>query len=255
MAKQLRMIDRLLLGLAFIDEYLGSGYRAVKWIRSMPVDFWTPPNYHRDALKQGIYRLLKAGYLEKRVENGVPQLVISNKGHSRVERKFSYFKLSQKRWDGYWRLVIFDIKEKDKYLRERLRAKLKELGFGMWQKSIYLSPHPMEEDMNEFLKAEKLLGRAYVLRAENYLLGEARDLAEEVWHLTAFNQQYLDLETKADRAISGKSRQQIEEVKKVCYDYSMVLEGDPCLPKELLPDNWARERVQQKIARIIKSNT
>lgn len=45
-----------------------------------------------------------------------------------------------KRWDGKWRLLMFDIPEKTKISREALRGKLKELGFLLFQKSVWIHP-------------------------------------------------------------------------------------------------------------------
>ena len=47
-----------------------------------------------------------------------------------------------RRWDGYWRLILFDIPEKQKLGREALRSKLKQLGFYQLQKSCFI--HPFE---------------------------------------------------------------------------------------------------------------
>jgi len=45
-----------------------------------------------------------------------------------------------KKWDGKWRLVIFDISQLKKFYREALRGKLKELGFYPLQKSVWIYP-------------------------------------------------------------------------------------------------------------------
>jgi DNA-binding transcriptional regulator PaaX len=45
-----------------------------------------------------------------------------------------------RKWDGYWRLVLFDIPEKHKLGREALRTKLKQLGFYQLQKSCFIHP-------------------------------------------------------------------------------------------------------------------
>lgn len=62
------------------------------------------------------------------------------------------FKLKpQKRWDRKWRIVIFDIPEKYKLARTVFARKLKELGFIMLQKSVWVHPFPCEEEI-EVLK-------------------------------------------------------------------------------------------------------
>ena len=49
--------------------------------------------------------------------------------------------------DGVWKLVIFDIPEKHKYVRTVLRAKLRQLHFKKWQNSIWASPYVLGEDI------------------------------------------------------------------------------------------------------------
>ena|SRR3989344_596080 len=43
-----------------------------------------------------------------------------------------------KKWDGKWRLLMFDIQEQRRFWREALRGKLKELGFYPFQKSVWV---------------------------------------------------------------------------------------------------------------------
>jgi len=51
--------------------------------------------------------------------------------------------------DGVWKLVIFDIPEKHKYVRTVLRAKLKQLHFKKWQNSIWVSPYALDEEIEK----------------------------------------------------------------------------------------------------------
>ncbi len=55
--------------------------------------------------------------------------------------------------DGVWKLVIFDIPEKQKKVRAVLRAKLKQLHFKKWQNSIYISPYALEADIESEFQA------------------------------------------------------------------------------------------------------
>lgn len=50
-----------------------------------------------------------------------------------------------KSWDGKWRIVIFDIPEKDRVFRDILREHLYALNFFKLQKSVFVSPHPFEK--------------------------------------------------------------------------------------------------------------
>lgn len=58
--------------------------------------------------------------------------------------------------DGVWKLVIFDIPEKQRHVRNVIRAKLVSLGFQKWQNSIWISPYTLapeiEAELNELAK-------------------------------------------------------------------------------------------------------
>ena len=51
------------------------------------------------------------------------------------------------RWDGRWRMVVFDVPEKHRNARFALTEKLKELGFFMMQKSLWVHPFPCLEQI------------------------------------------------------------------------------------------------------------
>lgn len=53
-----------------------------------------------------------------------------------------------KKWDRKWRLVMFDIPHYKKKARDAFREKLRELGFYAIQKSVYIVPHPCEDEID-----------------------------------------------------------------------------------------------------------
>ncbi len=52
-----------------------------------------------------------------------------------------------KKWDGKWRLLIYDIPIRFKKAREAFRWKLKDLGFFQLQKSSWIYPFPCEGEL------------------------------------------------------------------------------------------------------------
>ena len=63
--------------------------------------------------------------------------------------KFFKLSLDKKKKDGLWRVVIFDIPEKQRVKRDLLRQKLKEFEFKMIQKSVFVSPYICEKEIFE----------------------------------------------------------------------------------------------------------
>lgn len=59
-------------------------------------------------------------------------------------------------WDHRWRVVVFDIPEKYRRLRNQIRAILKRAGFVQLQQSVWIFPHECEE-LVQFIQRESHL--------------------------------------------------------------------------------------------------
>lgn len=69
------------------------------------------------------------------------------------------FKLKKpKRWDHKWRVIIFDIPEKKRRTREKIRNLLFQAGFQRLQDSVWVYPYDCE-DLIGLLKADYGIGR------------------------------------------------------------------------------------------------
>lgn len=67
-------------------------------------------------------------------------------------------KNQKKKWDGRWRMVVFDIPERRRAVRLRLRAVMNEIGFVRLQDSVWVYPYDCE-DFIALLKAELKIGK------------------------------------------------------------------------------------------------
>lgn len=63
-----------------------------------------------------------------------------------------------KKWDGKWRIITFDIKEKRKTLRNKVRLTLGRIGFVRLQNSVWVYPYDCE-DLMTLLKADFKIGK------------------------------------------------------------------------------------------------
>lgn len=76
-------------------------------------------------------------------------------------------------WDGKWRMVIFDIKEKKKGLRNKVREDLKSFGFLRLQDSVWVYPYECEEVV-ALLKASVKIGWEVLYVVSEKIEGDAR---------------------------------------------------------------------------------
>ena len=79
------------------------------------------------------------------------------------------------KWDGRWRLVMFDVPEFQKTKRDSVRLKLEEMGFVNVQKSVYIHPYPCKDVVDalrqyyEFQAGQLYIFEAKVLEGEKGL--------------------------------------------------------------------------------------
>lgn len=64
----------------------------------------------------------------------------------------------KRKWDGQWRMVVFDVPERRRNIRNRLCALMREVGFVRLQESVWVYPHDCEDFM-ALLKAELRIGK------------------------------------------------------------------------------------------------
>jgi len=56
--------------------------------------------------------------------------------------------IKEKKWDGRWRMLIFDIPERLRNGRNSLRWKIKKLGFYELQKSVFVVPYECKKEID-----------------------------------------------------------------------------------------------------------
>jgi len=97
----------------------------------------------RERLKRALFGLEKNGLVKISGTGDEKFITITEKGKEKiVEYDFYDLEIAKpKKWDGRWRVVIFDIPEVNKNKRHQLWWKFKDVGFYLLQKSTYVFPY------------------------------------------------------------------------------------------------------------------
>ena len=107
-------------------------------------------------------RLVAQGYIAFEKKNGKKYARITEEGGKILafeQEKAKLSNIKKKRWNGRWRVVIFDVPERRRVVRDRLRDIMKEVGFVRLQDSVWVFPYDCE-DFITLLKAELKIGVA-----------------------------------------------------------------------------------------------
>gem|GEM_PF-364780 len=105
---------------------------------------------------QIIYYLKRKGYIHIEQLSGKRGILLTKKGNERVLRIQQKLGLQPKRKDGKWQMIIFDIPEKKKKLRDILRSTLRALGYEYLQDSVWVCPYDVEKETEKFLQENSL---------------------------------------------------------------------------------------------------
>ena len=123
-----------------------------KVLRHLKDDFREIDN---STLNRAIRSLYKSKLIEtKGNRDGTLTLVLSNEGKGRaLTFNLESMKIKRpKQWDNKWRIVMFDIPEKIKKVRESLRFHFKDMGFYEFQKSVFVHPFPCSEEVEYIIE-------------------------------------------------------------------------------------------------------
>jgi len=133
-----------------LGEFLGGLKMAGKEIGfNVLCAMLTPKGCKISNTKRRLLGLREKGYFDISVRNNKTFFRLTPKGKSLVE--LIRFCTGKIKWDGRWRILIFDIPEKEKYKREALRVQLLGLGFKQLQRSVWVTPYPPPDSFSEFL--------------------------------------------------------------------------------------------------------
>lgn len=104
--------------------------------------------------KRSLSRLIKFGYI--RLENGKLRLTPKGERFAVLIGEGKLVPKKPKHWDNKWRMLIFDISNRQK--RDNVRRTLQALGLHRLQNSVWVYPYDCE-DLITILKADFRIGK------------------------------------------------------------------------------------------------
>lgn len=122
------------------------------------------PDLKKPFLAQALKRLRERGLIEL-VSDEKLGYRLTDKGKQAAV--WTAVNLKEEKWDGKWRLVIFDIPEERRQARNLLRASLKNWGFTSWQKSVWATKKNCIEVLRKFIKDVGIEDWVIVLETDN----------------------------------------------------------------------------------------
>lgn len=164
-------------------------------------------------------------------------LAVLDEGRARI------FRRKEEPWQGRWTMVIYQVPESERAVREQLRKRLVWQGFGQLSPSTWIAPHDLFPEARE-LAAEYDSAKVDVLWCGTGDIRQDRGLAARCWELEPlaseyrkFTSGYMHLDSPSANA-SKDGRQALVDRMEVIGDFRRLLFRDPQLPQALRSNDW-----------------
>jgi len=112
--------------------------------------------YSRQKFSKLISYLKQKRYIDIKNIQNKEGILITKKGMEKVLIASAHPSKKVKRKDGKWLMVMFDVPEKRRILRNLLRSILQNLGYQKFQKSVWVTPYDVIDSTEKVLAIHKL---------------------------------------------------------------------------------------------------
>ncbi len=131
-------LEKSIDGVAYFNDVVNNpGYWA----------YGTGKPFNKPIISQVVKRLREKGYIETTVNEGKVMIKLTELGEDALG-----FVDENKPWDKKWRIVLYDIPENKRGVRDLLRRRLKEWGFKKWQQSTWITKKDVTDKLRKLVK-------------------------------------------------------------------------------------------------------
>lgn len=221
-----------------IGEILATRGRSLTWNHTLRED---TPTAHYSA----VARLRKAGVIAERAKQGrSPVLVVTEAGESELPWGARPHRRWERRWNGIWYVLAYDVPEADRRYREALRRFLTRLHMGCLQRSLWVTPFDIRPEYDDLVHGAGVDAFSFLLEATTVLGRSSQDIVLQAWDFNRLEQVHrLYIEVFREN-LSGLQQEQPAPADLMALAveegaaYRSAMAEDPLLPRSLWPSGY-----------------
>lgn len=236
--------DAILIGVFYSLEFATSGHKGANYWEASRKAEKDLDKFNHETIARALRYIKRKGLIQV-VKEGVKEVKITEAGRSRLASLLPHYD-SKRAWDGILYLVTYDIPVKHNRDRDLLRTFLKKIGCGMLQESLWLTPYNPKKLIGGFVEDRGLHGTIFVSHmGKDGSIGEIElpELLESVYRLSEINGRYIEFIGEYDAGEHSRSE--------ILFAFLSILQDDPQLPFELLPEDWQGDRAYRIFRRLL----
>ncbi len=163
-----------------------------------------------------------------------------------------------RRWDGRWRIVLFDVPAGQNAHRMRLRRYLCDRSFGYLQRSVWITPDSLE-GQRQVLEGGKIDVKTLILLEARPCAGESdAEIVAGAWDFERINLRYarhlkvLGERPGAELEDEGPARVLLDWARAEHQAWLEAVTPDPLLPEPLLPADYLGQQAWRKRIEVLR---
>lgn len=223
-------------------------YGSVIWIGSL-IKLLEAFGHNEQSVRAAVSRMSKQGWVQSERRGNKSFYSLTDQGIIRMEEASRrIYKEPKQPWDGKWWILIYNIQEDKRYLRDKLREELVWSGFGQLSNSCWITPNNLEKEINLLIKKYGIEQNVTFFHASYKGMEDHTSLVKKCWDLEQVNQKYAEfIEQYSQKYIIHKNKINKNEMSDsscfvektlLVHEFRKFLFIDPSLPDELLPKKW-----------------
>ena len=214
---------------------------------------WRMGEYSASSVRSAVSLLRNQGLITTISKEGKTQIRATSIGREFLLSQFPGGKSRNTRWDDTWRVVLFSgVRESTRTFASHqyriVRALLQKYAFAPLERGVYLSPHPLPDELRQNLLESKKLQFLTVLETKRFVIGDERAFAYRAWNISLISKQYAKLSSEGERLLAFLEKEKTlnSRTKARFLTFSLqvfyMLQLDPALPSILLPEQYGAEQ-------------
>ncbi|MFZ4694075.1 MAG: hypothetical protein ACOYMV_03025 [Verrucomicrobiia bacterium] len=194
-------------------------------------------------MARSVHYLTRRGLVEKRRDAEGWVYALTASGRQRLNRGIDPVARWNRRWDGRWRQVIFDLPARKKALRARLLRWLRANRFGYLQDSVWITPDPLDLSHSAFRDLGMMADMAVFMDSRVTAVSSNASVVAAAWNFKEIEKAYARHAKFLDKAsIEVGIPKSPEALAQVLSEEDRLwwaaLDTDPLLPKTLCLDAY-----------------
>lgn len=197
----------------------------------------------RQIIGSALGRLAAKGYIDKSIANKITTFKINSRGHNYIDTildniVYLHNNEDQNKTNSEWHIVIFNIPEKKRKLRDELRRTLSSLGFGRLHDSTWFSQIDRRSQIQKIANQLGIMDNIIFIQSKKFSSEDHKKLLDKlIWDWKILDKNVALFIDNAEQFLKSKNKLSYQ-AKALVFEFARIAKSDPKIAFRYYPENY-----------------